>query len=70
LKGRKGPRIAVKAGARKIAVAFYFALTRGMDYVEEGAAKYQERFIQREMIMLHKLANRHNLTLVENQLVR
>jgi transposase len=27
LKGRKGPRIAVKAGARKIAVAFYFALT-------------------------------------------
>jgi transposase len=31
LRGRKGAPIAIKASARKIAVAFYNALTRGMD---------------------------------------
>jgi transposase len=67
LKGRKGSPIAIKAGARKIAFAVYNALTRGIDYVETGAAKYQEQFIQRELKALQKLAVKYNYNLVEYQ---
>jgi hypothetical protein len=35
-----------------------------MDYVEAGAAKYQQRFAEREMKYLHKLAHRYNFQLV------
>jgi transposase len=67
LKGKKGAPVALKAGARKIAIAFYNALTRGMDYVEAGAAQYRQRYVEREMKALHKLAQKHNFQLVLNQ---
>jgi transposase len=70
LKGRKGAPIAIKAGARKIAIAFYNALTRGMDYVETGAAKYQQRLAEREMKYLYKLAHRYNFQLVRDEYSR
>jgi hypothetical protein len=69
LRGRKGSPAAIKAGAGKIAVAFYNALTGGMDYVEAGAAKYRKLFIQRELKVLQKPAERYNYNLVENQIV-
>jgi len=60
LKGRKGAKVAIKAGARKIAEAFYDALTKGIDYVEQGAIKYKEQLKQREIGLLNKLAKKHN----------
>ena len=69
LKGRKGAPIAFKAGARKLAVAFYNAITRGVDYVEEGAVKYKEQLIQKERNTLLFLAKKYNLQLVECQVV-
>ena len=36
--------IAVTATARKIAVLFYNALRRGMDYVDPGASYYETRY--------------------------
>jgi transposase len=69
LKGRKGAPVAIKAGARKIAEAYYNALTKGMEYVEQGAIKYTEQLKQREISALHKLAQKHNFTIVENQSV-
>jgi len=65
LRARKGAAIAVKAGARKIAEAFYNALTRGMDYVEEGLEKYNERIRLKELALLNKLAKKHNLYVAE-----
>lgn len=56
---RKGSRIAIKAGARKIAQAYYFALTKGMEYVEIGAEKYKEALKQREIAALKKLAKKY-----------
>ena len=61
LKGRKGSKVAIKAGARKIAEAFYDALTKGMDYVEQGAEKYKEQLQQREIYVLHKIAKKYNM---------
>ncbi|GHV11788.1 IS110 family transposase [Bacteroidia bacterium] len=69
LRGRKGAPIAIKAGARKIAIAFYNALTRGVDYVEQGARKYADLLQKRELIALQNLARKYNFNLVDNQCV-
>lgn len=63
LRGRKGSRIAMKAGARKIAEAFYYAITKGMDYVERGAEAYLNKLKEREIYALKKLAQKHNFVL-------
>ena len=66
LKGRKGGKVAVKAGARKIAEAFYNALARGMDYVEQGSEKYMEQVRANEIRLVNKLAKKHRLTITYN----
>lgn len=58
LRSRKGARIAIKAGARKIAQAYYTALTIGIEYVEQGAEWYKEQQRLREINMLNKLAEK------------
>jgi len=63
LKGRKGAQIAIKAGARKIAEAYYDALTKGINYVEQGAIKYAELLREKELSLLKKLAQKHNIKL-------
>jgi transposase len=55
LKSRKGAKVAVKAGARKIAIAYYDALTKGMEYVEAGAEKYMEQIKLNEIRLMNKL---------------
>jgi transposase len=67
LRSRKGPAIAIKAGARKIAEVFYHLLTRGKAYVEVGVRNYEQQLRQRELKNLNRLAHKHNLQLVENK---
>ncbi len=67
LKARKDSAIAIKAGARKLAVAYYDTLTKGSDYVEQGTKKYEEQIKQREKASLYRLAKKHNMQLVDNQ---
>ena len=67
LKARRGAGIAYKAGARKVAAAYYNILTRGVEYVEQGNAKYEAQIKQRELMLLKKLAKKHKVQIVENQ---
>lgn len=67
LRARKDARIAIKAGARKIAEAFYNLLTKGTQYVEQGVALYEQQLKQREQKQLKKLALKHGLKLIEIQ---
>jgi len=67
LKARKDTGIAIKAGARKLAIAFFNALTKGTDYVEQGTKKYEEQIKQRERAALYRLAKKHNMQLIEKQ---
>jgi len=67
LRARKDSPIAIKAGARKLAIAYYNALTKGTEYVEEGTRRYQEKMKQREKASLYKLAKKYNLELIEKQ---
>lgn len=66
LRSRKGPMIAIKAGARKLAQAFYGLLTLGKEYVEQGVQQYEEQLKQRELKSLKLLAHKHNMQLVDN----
>jgi hypothetical protein len=67
LRARKDSAIAIKAGARKLASAYYNALTKGTDYVEQGTKRYEEQIKQREKAALYRLAKKHNLEVVEKQ---
>ena len=67
LRARKDSAIAIKAGARKLATAYYNSLTRGTDYVEEGIKRYEEQIKQREKAALYRLAKKHNLEVIEKQ---
>jgi transposase len=56
LSARIGKAKAVAATARKIAVLFYYTLRHGMDYVDPGAAYYEERYRQRVLGSLRRRA--------------
>jgi len=64
IRGRKDSKIAVKAGAAKLAKAFYNLLTKGAAYVEQGVKKYEQQLQEREKTFLYKLAQKHNLQLI------
>jgi transposase len=67
IRSRKGPGIAVKAGARKIAMAYYNMITKGQQYVEQGVKQYEAKLKEREVKLLHLLANKHNLKILAVQ---
>jgi transposase len=66
LKGRKGPAVANTATARKIAVMYYRAMTQGLEFVEEGVQKYEERHREQNLRRIHKMARQLGFVLVEN----
>lgn len=67
LRAKKDAAIAIKAGARKLAIAYYNALTKGIDYVEQGTKKYEEQIKQRQKVALYKLAKKFNVEIIEKQ---
>jgi len=69
LRGRKDSKIAIKAGARKVATAFYNLLTKGAQYVEQGVQKYEQQLKEREQRYLQKLALKHGMKLVETHIL-
>lgn len=64
IRAKKGAMIAIKAGARKLAEAFYNLLTKGAAYVEQGTIQYEKQIQQRELAFLTKMANKHNMLLI------
>lgn len=64
IKSKKDSKIAIKAGARKIAEAFYNLLTKGKTYVERGVVNYTKQLEEKEKKFLEKLAMKHNFKLV------
>ena len=63
VKGRRGAAVAVVATARKLAVLFYRAMTRGLDYVERGLAAYEAAYRAQSERHLRKMATRLGFTL-------
>jgi transposase len=57
LRGRKGPSIAIKAMARKVAVLYWRLMVKGRDYIEKGIAFYENQVKVNKHKALERLAN-------------
>lgn len=65
LRGKKGPRIAIKAMARKIAILYWRMMVKGVDFVEHGIKHYEEQLIANKLKSLNRLAKELNINLPE-----
>ena len=66
IRSKKGAPIAIKAGARKIATAYYNIITKGTEYVEEGINRYELKIRNQELRLLSKLAEKNDMRLLLN----
>lgn len=64
LRATRGPRAALIAAARKIAVLFYNAMTRGVPYVEHGLITYERTYRAQQVRRLQSTARRLGLTIL------
>jgi transposase len=64
LRARKGAYVAIKATARKLAVLFYRAATKGLQFVEQGISKYEAQIKETQLKSLMKKAKELNMMLV------
>ncbi len=64
IRSRRGPNVAIKAVARKIATLYYNTLTKGIEYVEKGVQQYEKNYRHVQQKLLEKKAKQLNLQLV------
>jgi len=64
LRARKGGAIAVVAIARRLATLYYNLFTKGLDYVEEGVKRYEEKYRQQTLRYLQNTATSLGFTLI------
>ena len=66
LKARKGPQIAIKATARKLAEMYWRLMVKGSDYVEKGVQHYEEQLVYQKVKQVQRLAKQLNMTVSYN----
>ena len=72
LRARKGPYLATKAVARKLAQMFWRLMVHGNDFVERGIEHYQKQIQEQKVRSVKKLAKELNLVLaneIDNDLL-
>ena len=67
LRSRKGPMIAIKAMARKLAILYWKLFMEGMDYVKKGVELYRKELLKRKQKNIKKLASELNMQVTVNQ---
>ena len=65
LRARKGPAIAIKAMARKLAEMYWRVMVKGVDYAEQGVKKYEEQIKLQKLKTMSRLASELNLHIIE-----
>ncbi|RPH73881.1 IS110 family transposase [bacterium] len=66
LKSKKGPSIAVKAVARKLAELYWRVMVKGLSYVEKGIKAYEEIILVQKQKSLLRLAKELNVQVAYN----
>jgi len=69
IKARRGPAIAIKATARKLAELYYKIFSQGLQYVEQGVKMYEEKIKQQQIKFVIRKANELNLRIIDGQLL-
>lgn len=67
IRAKRGPKIAVVATARKLAIQFYNTMKHGIDFVEQGIQKYEEKQRQKLEQFLFKKAQELGYQLINVQ---
>lgn len=67
IRARSGKMIAIKATARKIAVYFFHLMTKGIEFVEEGIKKYEQRYTMQQEKFIKNKASEMGYILVKVQ---
>lgn len=65
LRARKGPAVAIKAMARKLAELYWRVMVKGIDFTEYGLKKYEEQLLAQKHKSAQRLAKELNLHLVD-----
>jgi hypothetical protein len=64
LRARKGPAIAIKAMARKLAAQYWRLMVKGSEFVERGVAQYEQILNEQKQKYLTRLAKELNFDIV------
>lgn len=64
LKAKKGPAIATKAVARKLAILYYNLIVKGSEYIENGVQQYEEKLRKQRESWLIKNAKSLGYSLI------
>jgi transposase len=64
IRARKGPGIAIKAIARKLAVQYWRLMVKGIDYLEKGVEQYEQILLLQKQNSLKRLAKELKIELV------
>lgn len=67
LRARKGPGIAIKAVARKLAEQYWRVMVKGIEFTEYGIKKYEDQIVAQKRKSIEKLAVELNLQLIHNE---
>lgn len=67
LSGRKGPSVAIKAMARKLAEQYWRLMVKGSEYVELGIQHYEEVIQKQKMKLVQRLATELNMEIVHQE---
>ena len=67
IRSRRGPAVAIKAVARKMACYYYRVMKHGTEFVEKGILAYELQLKQQQKSYLEKMALKLNLQLVPAQ---
>lgn len=67
LNARKGPQIAIKAVARKLAETYWRIMVKGMAYVENGVKKYEDQLLLQKKRSLEKMAKELKVQIIYNE---
>jgi transposase len=66
LRARKGPAIAIKAMARKIAILYWRAMVKGISFVEKGIKNYEQQLLIQQQRTLERIAKNLNVQVTYN----
>jgi transposase len=61
IRAKKGPAIAIKAVARKLAAIYWRVMVKGVEYAELGIQKYEEQLLAQKHKSLQRIANELNV---------
>lgn len=65
LRSKKGPAIAIKAMARKVAQLYWRVMVKGLEYTEAGINKYKEQLLAQKQKSIQRLALELGVQIVE-----